>query len=133
MTELTVQTKEQTKERRIHKRITKHFTARLRFYGDHSADWSIVVLRNLSSSGALFVYDHQLAPGTLVNLKINFWAQQQPIQCFGRVLRANRISASFYEVAVYLSQIDNHDRQLIDWAAEEFLIKKSASRLPGEL
>jgi hypothetical protein len=128
MTELTVQ----TKERRVHKRITKHFTARLRFYGDHSTDWSIVVLRNLSSSGALFVYDHQLTPGTLVNLKINFWAQQQPIQCFGRVLRTSKISASFYEVAVYLSQIDNHDRQLIDWAADEFVIKKTVNRLESE-
>lgn len=125
MTEMTAT----AQERRVTKRITKHFTARLRFYGDHSADWSIVVLKNLSSNGALFVYDHQLTPGTLVNLKINFWAQQQPIQCFGRVLRSSRISASFYEVAVYLNQIDAHDRQLIDWAADEYLIKKSASRV----
>lgn len=107
-------------DRRISKRIKKAFTTRIRIYGQpFGSDWNIVIARNVSAGGALFIYDSKIPAGTRLNMKINFLLAADPIQCFGRVLRCTPISASFCEVAVAFDEIDGQDARVINQAAED--------------
>ncbi len=108
-------------DRRKHKRIEEKFMARVRVNKD--ARWEIVVLKNLSASGTLFLYGQRLKIGSLVELRINFpFYQKSIIATVARTVRVeSQAHASLFRVAVEFTEIGKDEQSSIDKAANDLL------------
>lgn len=105
--------------RRKHTRIDRRFMARFRVRGD--APWQIVILKNLSASGALFYCDRRLDVGTIVELRINFpLYQKSVIATVARTVRVESpVETSVYRIAVTFTEIGRDEQDSIDRAAND--------------
>jgi hypothetical protein len=135
----TLQSKEQRKinwwkilmykdrERRKYKRIEKPFMARLRIKQYEgleisSAEWDVVVLRDLSAGGALFNYNKNLGIDSLLDLKIDISASTPTIKCVGRVTRIEQSQPHYtLRIATEFTGIEEKEKEMIDMTVEDVL------------
>ena len=118
-------------ERRQYKRIKKNFLARFRLKHigsdiGNEGGWEMVTTQNLGAGGVLFNYDKEIAPGSVIDMLINFPHIKNPVSCTGRVLRIDKDNpASLRKIAANFIDINPEDQNEINRAAEEFYSKLS--------
>jgi c-di-GMP-binding flagellar brake protein YcgR len=120
-------------ERRKHKRIKRHFIVKLHIRSEAKPkeeennmleDWEMVTLQDMSAGGALFNYNKKLEENTLVDLKIEFPATKDTVNCVGKVLRVFEAPMKpLYRVAVEFVEISEKDRNMVNRLAEELFLK----------
>jgi len=121
-------------ERRLYKRIAKPFMTKFRILKDEpsqedSASWDMVVVKNLGAGGILFNYDKKMDMGSLLDLKINFPASEQPIKCTGKVIRIEDTPhPSVVRIAAVFTEISEEEKAMINNLAEGFY-----SNRPGRI
>ena len=110
-----------TSDKRTAPRLNRRFILRVAPFGEEPKRWSFVTIRNLSSTGVLFIYERPVREGMLIYLKIDF--PDLVVECMGRVARIGGVrSGLFHDVAVHLESIDPEDQRYI----EDF-VKNNAS------
>lgn len=109
-------------ERRKHKRIKKRYIMRFNIKKhDAAEEWDMVALVDIGAGGALFYYNSNIEKDALLDLKINFDQDKDPITCTGKVLRCEELEYSYmYLIAVTFEDISQEEKDLINKAAEEF-------------
>jgi len=111
-------------DRRRHKRIEEKFMARMRLR--KGASWEIVILKNLSATGALFLYGQRLPVGSVVELRINFpFYQKSIIATVARTVRVeSQARTSLFRIAVAFTEIGKDEQSSIDKAANDLFPDK---------
>jgi hypothetical protein len=111
-------------ERRKYKRIEKQYMTRfkIRSYEAQelkSAAWNSVILKNLSTGGALFFYNKNLGIGTLLDLKIYVTKDIHILNCVGKIIRIEKSqSTSMFGIAIKFIDIGEQERELLNKMSE---------------
>ncbi|MHC4181730.1 MAG: PilZ domain-containing protein [Planctomycetota bacterium] len=123
-------------ERRKYKEIATPYIARFKVklcegQEKSSLDWNIVAVKNLSAGGIIFnYYNENIEIGTLLDLKIGFLKSIPAINCIGRVIRIEESQLnSMSRIATELTEIDEHERKMINTTVEAALRKKAKKRI----
>jgi len=109
---------------RQYKRLKKPFVIRFRVHQDDDfsdvfGGWNIVTAEDLSAGGALFIYDQQLEVGSMLDLKINFPAFENPITCNAKVVRVEQLKHSaFYHIAIMFTDIKDNEKEILNSAVD---------------
>lgn len=86
------------------------------------SSWEIVVLKNLSASGALFYCHKRIDVGSTLELRINFPLYQKSV--IATVARTVRVDSqthqALFRVAVEFTDIGKEERESIDRAAQDY-------------
>ncbi len=116
-------------EKREHKRIEKPYMARLRIKQYEgleisSAEWDMVLLKDLSAGGALFDYSKYLGFGSLLDLKIDISKYTPTINCVGEIIRSDKLQhISVFCNAIKFIDIGEHEKEAINTAVEKALVQ----------
>jgi hypothetical protein len=107
-------------ERRKHNRIEKQYMTRFKIRSDAqeagSDDWDTVVLKNVSTGGALFLHRKDLGIGTLLDLKI-YVKSTLTINCVGEITRIDKPQPnSMFCFAIRFIDIGEQEKELINKA-----------------
>lgn len=111
-------------DRRNHKRVKKPFMVRFQICSGHEeelpfAGWDMVAVIDIGAGGTLFYYNKRLKEDSLLNMKINFSAEEEPIICYGKIIRIEELkSPEMFLVAVGFTDIAEKDRHAINRIAE---------------
>ncbi len=123
-------------DKRKYKEIVTPYIARFRvkqYEGQEkpSIDWNIVAVKNLSAGGIIFnYYNENIEIGTLLDLKIGFLKSIPTINCIGRVIRIEESQLnSMFRIATELTEIDEHERKMINTTVEAALRKEAKKRI----
>jgi c-di-GMP-binding flagellar brake protein YcgR len=114
-------------KRRKYKRMENPYMARFRIkqYKDlerSSAEWDVVVLKDLSAGGALFNYNRNLRIGSLLDLKIDVSTTTPTIKCAGKVTRIEQSQPhSILRIATEFTEIDEREKKIINTTIEKAL------------
>ena len=116
-------------ERRKHKRIQKPFVVRFQVKSQEAGkkvlDWDVGAMLNLGAGGALFYCNKKLKIDSFLNLKIDFPAYKKPINCVGKVIRAERLHhAHVFLVATVFTNIGAKEKEILNKIAEEHHSRK---------
>jgi hypothetical protein len=113
--------------KRKYKRIEKPYMARLRIKQYEgleisSAEWDIVVLKDLSAGGALFYYSKYLGLGSLLDLKIDVSTATPTVKCAGEVTRIEQsLPHSIIRIATEFTEISEQEKEMINTTIEAVL------------
>ena len=119
-------------ERRRYGRINKKFVIRLQVYPDKKVTvkggHDIVTVSNISAGGALFSYSKELTKGKFIDLKIKFPEFHEPVNCLGKVIRAEFAGGSktpgqlpIYYIAVrFIQTRDKSEEDMINSIVEKY-------------
>ncbi len=124
-----------TLERRKYKRIEKPYMARLRIKQYEgleisSAEWDMVLLKDLSAGCALFDYSKYLGFGSLLDLKIDISKYTPTINCVGEIIRSDKLQhISVFCNAIKLIDIGEKEKEAIYTAVEEALEQANKTSL----
>ncbi len=87
-----------------------------------SAEWDIVVLKDLSAGGALFYYSKYLGLASLLDLKIDVSIASPTIKCAGKVTRIEQSQPhTIYRMATEFTEIGEQEKEMINTTVKEFL------------
>ena len=103
-----------------------------------SPDWDIVAVENLSAGGMLFNYNKNLERDSLLDLKIDISKSTHTINCVGKIIRIEEFQYlltqdvqplnSMFRIATEFTEIDKHERDMINITVEETLRKEAKGR-----
>ena len=116
--------------RRQSPRINKPFTLRFQIVAGAAltSAWDMVLLKDISRTGASFTCDKALNIGTTLNLKFNFGFEQEVVQCTGKVVRVEGIPQhKIHEIGVVFKDISASANVQIQRAVLEFNLNKKSS------
>lgn len=105
------------KERRQKERLNGYHLIKYRVAkGGQGAGYSLTSVINISSGGVLFKSAEPLAGGTVVDIKINFPGQTEPLAAQAKVIRSRevKVKPKHYEVGVKFIDIDEEKGKIID-------------------
>ncbi len=114
-------------EKRKYKRIENPYMASLRIKQYEgleisSAEWDMVILRDLSAVGALFYYNKYLGLASLLDLKIDLPKSTSTINCVGKITRIDKPqTTSMFCIAIKFIDIGEQEKEKINTTIEEFL------------
>ncbi len=114
-------------EKRKYKRREKPYMARLRvkqYEGLEisSAEWDMVLLKDLSAGGALFDYSKYLGFGSLLDLKIEVSESTPTINCVGKIIRSDKLQhISVFCNAIKFIDIGKKEKETINTTVEAVL------------
>jgi len=113
------------KERRKYKRVKKPFIIGFQIK-EHKGrkkafeGWDMVAVLDIGAGGALFYYNKKVEVGSLLDLKVNFSPEEDPISCVGEVIRVEDLRAPYlFLVALIFSEITKKDRERIIRVVDE--------------
>lgn len=114
-------------EKRVYARLNMKVNIRYRMIQSSSelskrnlSPEQLSVTKNISAGGLLFVAPEAVAPGTIVELKIELPEAPQPIECLSRVVRAEEVrQEKDYEIAVCFLDLSGQDRSKLAKFIEE--------------
>jgi len=98
-------------KRRKHKRTSLPITAKFRTYADlrsgKKSKWEMVLLRNISAGGALFLYNKEIAVGSLMDFVINIPEEKKPVECQAMVMsvKGSNLTQPFNLIAVHFTDM----------------------------
>ncbi|MBD3379778.1 MAG: hypothetical protein GF408_04880 [Candidatus Omnitrophica bacterium] len=119
---------ERRKYKRIRKRYIMRFSVRPHTEEDEGSRWDMVALVDIGAGGALFYYNEKIEKDSILDLKINFAPERDPIECTAQVVRVEELEYSYmFLVAVNFQDISDEDKLMLIDAAEQFYSRKPRS------
>ncbi|MFH1664563.1 MAG: PilZ domain-containing protein [Candidatus Omnitrophota bacterium] len=113
-------------ERRISIRLTSHHLVKYKVL-DKREELSFV--KNISKGGVLFHSKEDLAPGSMVELMINYPGYSQPIKATAKVLRARPLKkVGGFDIAAEFVSINEDAREFIREKIESVSAKKKKKK-----
>ena len=83
--------------------------------------WETVQIIDVSAGGVLFLYDKKLEKDLLLDIRIDFYAVRDQIQCVGKVLRAQKpLDSDKFHIALLFTEINNEDQETINRIAQGY-------------
>jgi hypothetical protein len=87
-----------------------------------SAEWDMVILKDLSAGGALFYYNKYLGFASLLDLKIYLPKSTSTINCVGKITRIEQFKpTSMFTITIKFIYIGEQEKEMINTTIEEFL------------
>ncbi len=113
--------------KRKYKRTEKPYIARLRIKQYEgleisSAEWDMVIVKDLRAGGALFYYIKYLGLDSLLDFKIDISKYTPTINCVGEITRIDKPrSTSMFAIAIKFTEIDEHVKEMMNTTIEAVL------------
>jgi len=105
-------------ERRKHKRMRKPYVVRLHEKDADTGEesWDMTTAQDISAGGILLNHNKKLALDSLLDMKINFPAFAEPINCTGKVIRIEKFpNSSRIRLATIFTDVEILPRGILFW------------------